>query len=344
MAQKSRHKQEAQKPPTPAEDQSPVKPDEVTEIAVYLGEEHGAINLDSDHEQLDFETGLQIGIAISNVKRALEEDRLDDLDRILIYKKASSALVKIAAQLQLSVTFTEPDDVYVWALFTRDPVGIETWITNRAYRPRNLIAFVVRGVKDTLFPEAFNVSLKSLIELHPLRFAGLKTGFKLDYVSATQLRVIPSPCDVDFDVIEKYGRPIDTLLHKWGDVYNSYLIDHEKSIKNPSNKATISEEDVTVDVMFLETDPTHTCVANAFLGKNLRVIYYSGIKSARDVSVLTPERVKTKFTMDGVFSRGSTVDQQAQALLDEVNVQATNKYLERSVFVTAPAANVEKKN
>lgn len=201
------------------------------------------------------------------------------------------------------------------------------WVANQAYYPRNLIAIVVRNLQPTE-GDPDNVMAKSLraaLELHPVQIEGLTTGFTSsgDYQSQAV-----------FTFGEKFGRPMDKLFHAW-----RYRFDQLVNL-GPTDAATI-------DMMFIEPDPTYTKVSEAWLGKDLWPIDYNGIDSKRDIAARRvprqgtanevlfgkfktrhywPKQTKLELVLEGQYRRGEDVMEQAQACLSNLNIVASNPY------------------
>jgi len=145
---------------------------------------------------------------------------------------------------------------------------LEQWINNQPYYPRNLITVVLRcGIPEV--DKDSNViaqTIRSLLELHSSSIKGLNTSFRLKGSLDKQ---------VTFEFNERYGRPIDKFLIWW---YSKY--------RKAWYRGDVSE-DGTIDVMFIEPDPTHTKVSQAFFMYDMHPVEYSGIESARDLTRAT---------------------------------------------------------
>jgi hypothetical protein len=203
------------------------------------------------------------------------------------------------------------------------------------YKGKNLIAIVVRSVKESLFPQAFGEQLRNIIELRPITITGLRTGFTK---TAGTLRAEDS--SATFGMPELYGRPIDHLMHKWMEVYNKCpSIDQRERMGVVEKQRAIQHEDVTIDVMFIEPDETGMKVVTAWLGTNLYPDYYSGIDSFRDIRRGERDDVKIVFRLEGKYTRGEHVDAQAQTLLNGIVVEAINPNV-RSAFVQTIAKEI----
>lgn len=217
------------------------------------------------------------------------------------------------------------------------------WIPNQAYYPRNLIAIVLRnGITGSTGGEfVVRETVRALMELHPFGIDGLNTGFSLHD---------NSPKQVTFRWNERYGRPIDKFFLWW---YNKYR--RQWMVQNQVN------DEGTLDVMFIEPDPTHTKVVHAYYMYWMRPLEYSGIESSRDLTVARGpaskpakpnlwQRIKAhlkgdpireamiraqqavaaaklttvKVTFAGELSMGPDVDALAQDLLNGLNVMSSD--------------------
>lgn len=218
---------------------------------------------------------------------------------------------------------------------------VSEWVSNTRYVPRNLIAVVTRNVSDDQADgESFAASIKAVLEVHPILICGLWTGF-----SASGM-FMPDPA---FRMPEKYGRPIDRLLMKWRYDYDCY----RRVACVADGKEVPTVEQCTVDVMFIEPDPTFTKVVQAWHGIRMFPEEYSGIHSKRDLmppgslpmfpGFKLRRRVKpviSEFTLGYEhFEYGFSVDAEAQRILDELNVQAANPHV-RTPFVTRIADDI----
>lgn len=140
--------------------------------------------------------------------------------------------------------------------------SMESWVSNQAYVPRNLIAVVVRNLPphaegDRTVPE----TLRAILELHPQSITGLKTAFGPEAVEIFPTVVLQ----------ERYGRPIDKFFWWWYNKYREQWFEDE------------FPHDSTIDVMFIEPDPTHTVAAQAFFCYDMYPHEFSGLESKRDL-------------------------------------------------------------
>lgn len=180
------------------------------------------------------------------------------------------------------------------------------------YVSEDVQACIVR-VGSKLEGELGNL-IVAIIELHAEHISGLRTGFTVSQYTTTQVRALPTESRAAIHLTEKYGRPVDRTMHSWADRYNDYQVDNEK--KKPASEPKIQLEDVTIDVLFIEPDPTGTLVNTAWLGRNLYPAYYSGIDSSKMEPGLNHSTHGIHFDLAGQYSRNKSVDTQAQTKLD----------------------------
>lgn len=221
---------------------------------------------------------------------------------------------------------------------------ISEWISNQVYVPRNLIVAVTRNVStDQDNGELYAGMIKAVLELHPYSIDGFWTGFTEDGFFAPDPR---------FKLCEKYGRPVDRLLTHWRRDYNCY-----QHIAHPvQGKERPTKEQCTIDVMFIEPDPTCTKVVQAWHMFQMFPEEYAGLQSKRDLMRASPvfnfhgfrvhRRVKgsvCEFTLGyESYQEGDGVIEQAQEILNGMVLESANPF-KRQEFVTAIAADVNSK-
>jgi hypothetical protein len=225
--------------------------------------------------------------------------------------------------------------------FSADPTSggftpdLSEWISNQEYVGRNLIAVVTRNVAtDQEDDEHFGIALKTILEVHPVSIDGFWTGFASHGIYTP---------DAHFRVIEKYGRPVDRFLMKWRYLYDCY----KNLIYRGPDREQPTLEEATIDMMFIEPDPTHTVVAAAWEGFEMYPLEYKGIQSKRDVRIARTlpssfrglrlrNRAKPTicdFSLEADhFEVGEKTLAKAQAILNGINLQSSDPH-ERTDFV-----------
>lgn len=159
----------------------------------------------------------------------------------------------------------------------------------------------------------------AMIELHPERIKGLRTGFSVSQITNTQTRARPAESEASFHLHDQADRPFDRALHAWADRYNDYQLDLEK--KMPASRNTkIELDDVTIDVLFIEPDASGKLVNVAWLGTLLYPVSYSGLDSYKVEAGDHHGTQGIRFDLGGKYVRGALVDKQAQDKLDSLSI------------------------
>jgi hypothetical protein len=215
---------------------------------------------------------------------------------------------------------------------------LSEWISNQSYVGRNLIAVVTRNVStDQENGELYAGMIKAMLELHPYSIDGFWTGFSEDGF------FMPDP---RFKVNEKYGRPVDRLLTHWRRDYNCY----QHTAHPIEGKQRPTKEQCTIDVMFIEPDPTCTKVVMAWHMFQMFPEEYAGLQSKRDLMRASPvfnfhgfrvhRRIKgtvCEFTLGyESYEDGDRVIDHAQRILNGIALEGMNPHA-RQEFVTAIA-------
>lgn len=202
------------------------------------------------------------------------------------------------------------------------------WVSNQALFQRNLIALVVKGFGPSVPDhETLTQTAKTLIEMHALSINGLENGLIYDRVAD---RCEPKPSKPIFRYGEKYGYPVTELHRHWME---------DLLWKKPDS---VLVEDTKLSVMFIEPDPTHTLVVDAWLCEEFHPVMFGGIPGVRD---LVRENYAAVITVeyDAKTRRGSEINQTAAELLKGLNVQSANPH-GRSRLADALAVSLNYKN
>lgn len=212
------------------------------------------------------------------------------------------------------------------------------YVSNSAHVDRNrLIALLVEPPRlFTKLPDSAKwiSTLKSLIELHPLRIEGLNAGLEVEYQehafgaagemqsevsNVTRARSTPS-----FTYTEKYGRPINAF-------YNGWI---QWLLGTPENKVplittlgagveSMLSDDLSATVLFFDTDPTFTQIDKAWLMCDMKPKADGGVEGRRDLTSGGQLR-EIQIEMTGIAQFGNGPRQFAQKLLDGMNVTGAN--------------------
>jgi len=230
------------------------------------------------------------------------------------------------------------------------------WISNQAYVRRNLVCIMLEAPKlFTLLPnpEKWVQSLKSLMELHVRTIEGFNAGLTVELdehpvggAGEMQQEVIDvkrARTEPVFGFVEKYGRPIQTLLDYW----------IRYGLMDPDTKfalaATLGQapSDMLADwysmtCLFFEPDPTHSKIVQAWVTTNMfpkgngEVIGKRDLTSASELNNLSIE-----FT--GVSQYGIGVNVFAQNILNQINIKNADPFM-RPSFIQNLAADVQAAN
>lgn len=228
------------------------------------------------------------------------------------------------------------------------------WVSNANYMRKNLIPLLLEAPQFFKYlpePEKWVSTLKSLVELHPRRITGFNRGLTVDTVSTpvggggeeqeefsnvTRARSTPS-----FEWDEKYGMPIANFFYN----YITYgMMDPDTKVANIGTLPGARPGDMLPDMyaatmIFIEPDPTHRKVVQAFLCTNMfpkgtgEIIGERDITSAKDITQRSVEW--TAITQTGIG-----VNALAQMLLDRINITNANPYL-RPAFINDVSRDVE---
>ncbi len=235
---------------------------------------------------------------------------------------------------------------------------LTNWVSNQAHlEGGQMICLLVEPPKMfTVLPNSpkWIASLKSLFETHARNIDGMNAGLKVDtdehavggggemhqeFTNVTRERSQPK-----FQFIEKYGRPIQTLLDYW---IRYGIMDPETkyALLGSMKKAEVKDmlaDWFTATCLFIVPDPLHKSVDKAWLTTNMAPLGTGEITGKRDLT-----SAKSILTLDVEFSGISTVgfgvNSFAQNVLDKINTLNADPF-NRPSFVNKIAADVEAAN
>lgn len=230
-------------------------------------------------------------------------------------------------------------------------------VSNNAYIRRNLVCILLEGPRffDLMpNPNKWYASLKSLVELHMKTWDGFKGGLTVEtvehavggagemqeeYVDVKRERTQPTST-----VIEKYGSPIQSLLHTWitfgmmdPDTKTSMLgtltADTAGSANRPSD---LLSDWYTMSCLFFEPDPLHRTVVKSWVVTGMFPKGTGPIEGKRDL-LSASELLELSLEWTGVaqFNLGGNVF--AQKILDRININNANPYLRPSFIANRNA-------
>lgn len=233
-----------------------------------------------------------------------------------------------------------------------------SFLSNAAYVKRNLIPFLVQAPRGfmALDPTGKMVeTLKALIELHPKSIEGLNSTLRVewsetpfggagemqqDVTNVTRERSSPA-----FTWTEKYGKPINRFMDFW---ITGLLMDPNTKypgvvMNNVSQKPTdLLPDYISATVLFVEPDPTHTKVVEAWLCTNMMPDTGGDNTGRRDLTA-SGETADYSITFSAITQVGHGVRNFGQQLLDKLRMTNVNPNY-RPAFMDQISADVEKWN
>lgn len=228
-----------------------------------------------------------------------------------------------------------------------------TYVSNSTYTKRNIIALLLEapaGFNDLNSPDYWVATLKALIELHPKSITGLQSELTADFVetavggagemqedisNVTRQRSTP-----EFTWVEKYGKPVWAFFDGW---IRNLLMDPISKVPAVVASGTARPTDLLPDytsmsVIFIEPDPTHTQVITSWLCTNMMPKTTGANEGRRDLTQAANE-VEYSITFTALTQVGFGVNQFAQQLLDQLNLNGANPNL-RQAFLQGVSADV----
>lgn len=232
------------------------------------------------------------------------------------------------------------------------------WVSNQAYVRQNLICLVLEVPRlFTVLPDSAKwvQAVKSMMELHVRTIEGFNAGltvevdehpvggageFQQEVIDVKRARSEPV-----FGFVEKYGRPIQTLLDYW----------IRYGLKDPDTKYALagilnqSPSDMLADwysmtCMFIEPDPTHSRAVQAWLTTNMYPRGTGDITGKRDLTAAS-ELNNLSIEFAGISQYGAGVTAFANRLLGELKTTITHADpFMRPAFVQNIAADVDAAN
>ncbi len=231
--------------------------------------------------------------------------------------------------------------------------NLAEWVSQTHYIRRNIHCILLEAPRGFQYlPEpAFWVSaLKNMVEVHARTIEGLNAGLDVEdsqtpvsgggEVFEDTINVTRTRSDVTFAFTDLYGRPMQTFLQNW----ILYLMgDPDNKIPMINTLTTARPYDMLADIasatmLFIEPDPTHSKVAKAWLGTNMRPRTTGAIEGRKDLTA-AGDLSELSIGFTGVYQSGIGVDLFAQAILNSLNLNNANPNL-RPAFARGIASDV----
>jgi hypothetical protein len=181
------------------------------------------------------------------------------------------------------------------------------WIQNHKQLRRNLVCSVV-SLPENIKPELV-AALHQIFELHSYSISGLSRSLRLSDDEGIYTLHDESGGTVSFQIPELYGYPVFNAL-------KTFVMEHfvGKSI----------QDDSKFELLFIEPDPTFTCVSNAWLLRDVRfcIGQLVRIDGVRDINI-PQQPVTYDLSITGRYEQNQDfLISYAQEQLDAINVKA----------------------
>lgn len=231
--------------------------------------------------------------------------------------------------------------------------NLTEWVSQTHYVRKNLHCFLLeapRGFDLLPEPQYWIRALKNMVEVHAKSIEGLNAGLSATFgetavsgggeIFEDTTNVTRERSNVTFGFTDLYGRPMQTFLQNWilylmGDPDNKVPLINTLTTSRPY---TMLADISSATMLFVEPDATHTKVAKAWLGTNMRPRDNGKVEGKRDLT--SPgdlSELSVGFT--GVYQSGIGVDTFAQAILNSLNMNNANPNL-RPAFARGIQAEV----
>lgn len=231
--------------------------------------------------------------------------------------------------------------------------NLTEWVNNQAYVSRPLICIMLEAPKMfSVMPDSYKwiASLKALFELHAKSIEGMNASLKPEFdthdvggAGEKQHEVVDMKREASvpkFTFVEKYGRPIQTLLNYW---MRYGMMDAEAkyallgTLGNPNIKDLLADW-YTATCLFIVPDPLHKTVDKAWITTNMMPQGEGDVTAKRDLS--TGQEILTldiEFT--GLSQYGLGVNKFAQTILDQISTTNADPSM-RASFIDRVSADV----
>lgn len=219
--------------------------------------------------------------------------------------------------------------------------ALTEWVNNQAYVAKQTICLLIEAPRGFAYlpdPDYWVGALKALVERHPKSITGLARGLRVETVENAvsgggeiqqdMIDVKRERSAPNFTWVEKYGRPLQTLIEEW--IIN-LLADPDTKVPNIITLPGVRPTDMLADMhsatmLFFEPDPTHTKVLKAWLICNMYPLATGDITAKRELSAaMESGDFSVEFTALSQSSLG--VRMFAQALLNSITFTNANPNL-----------------
>ena len=196
----------------------------------------------------------------------------------------------------------------------------------------------------------WNASLKALFELHAKSIEGMNAGLKVETdkhavggAGEEQHEVVNVTREVSvpkFTFIEKYGRPIQTLLDYW---IRYGLMDPETKYALLGTMGNSQVKDMLADwysasCLFIVPDPLHKTVDKAWITTNMFPQGQGDVTAKRDLTT-GQEMLTLDIEFTGMSQFGLGVNKFAQTILNQISTTNADPFMKPS-FISQIAPDV----
>lgn len=231
------------------------------------------------------------------------------------------------------------------------------WVSNQAYIRRPLVCILLEAPRFFQLmpnPTVWVQTLKSLFELTPTVIEGMNATIEVEWADhpvggAGEIQqevtdVKRTRSEPAFTWIEKYGRPIQNFLQQWitygmMDPETKYaMIGTLSKASGVTLPSDLLADWFTASALFYEPDPTHTKVVKSWVTTNMMPKGTGEIIAKRDLNTASElTTLNVTFSALSQFNLGTNTF--AQTILDNINLQNANPYLQPS-FIQTMDSNV----
>jgi hypothetical protein len=219
-------------------------------------------------------------------------------------------------------------------------------VSNQAYVTRPLICIVLEVPKMfTIMPDSqkWIGSIKALFELHARSIDGFNASLKVDFdphpvggageEQEEVTNVTREKSSPKFTFIEKYGRPIQTLLEYWI-MYGMMSPEAKYAMIGTMTGGKVTDllsDWFTATCLFVEPDPLHKNVSKAWITTNMMPKGTGDITAKRDLTS-AQEMLTLDVEFTGVSQYGIGVNLFAQNILKTINITHADPFM-RPAFI-----------
>lgn len=185
------------------------------------------------------------------------------------------------------------------------------WVARTPYGQHNLIPIVTRVFSQSKKAKVRQVhrdTTRAMLELYADQITGLANGFSIENGYDLSRKLHWHPSKIKYTVAEKYDKPFDAHMRWWmQDLVMKAFINQDDPLSVQHNGPSLDIEDVSVDVLFIEPDPTHTAVVEAWFAKDMHPVWYSGIEGFRSIAaVYNRAKIEVRFDAKVQYGRDCT--------------------------------------